>query len=101
MHNMAHYGFSPEGRDILMRAFPRAPTRESMSGRAILEGAVVQSEDMSTDEGTALSHQLSRVLGSHAYLSVPMLREVCRSAPSPWPAASGDRSRPGRSSYST
>ncbi len=70
MHNMAHYGFSPEGRDILMRAFPRAPTRESMSGRAILEGAVVQSEDMSTDEGTALSHQLSRVLGSHAYLSV-------------------------------
>ena len=75
MHNMAHYGFSPEGRDILMRAFPRAPTRESMSGRAILEGAVVQSEDMSTDEGTALSHQLSRVLGSHAYLSVPMLRE--------------------------
>ena len=70
MHNMAHYGFSPEGRDILMRAFPRAPTRESMSGRAILDGAVVQSEDMSTDEGTALSHQLSRVLGSHAYLSV-------------------------------
>src|SRR5437899_4916909 len=75
MHNMAHYGFSPEGRDILMRAFPRAPTRESMSGRAILEGAVVQSEDMSTDEGTALSHQLSRVVGAHAYLSVPMLKE--------------------------
>jgi len=70
MHNMAHYGFSPEGLDILMRAFPRAPTGESMSGRAILDGAVVQSEDMSTDEGTALSHQLSRVLGSHAYLSV-------------------------------
>src|SRR3989442_2994384 len=75
MHNMAHYGFNPEGLDILMRAFPRAPTGESMSGRAILDGAVVQSEDMSTDEGTALSHQLSRVVGSHAYLSVPMLRE--------------------------
>src|SRR5439155_15597562 len=75
MHNMAHYGFNPEGLDILMRAFPRAPTRESMSGRAILDGTVVQSEDMSTDEGTALSHQLSRVVGSHAYLSVPMLRE--------------------------
>ncbi|TMK76103.1 MAG: GAF domain-containing protein, partial [Actinobacteria bacterium] len=75
MHNMAHYGFSPEGLDILMRAFPRAPTRESMSGRAILDGAVVQSEDMSTDEGTALSHQLSRVVGAHAYLSVPMLKE--------------------------
>ncbi len=75
MHNMAHYGFSPEGLDILMRAFPRAPTGESMSGRAILDGAVVQSEDMSTDEGTALSHQLSRVVGSRAYLSVPMLRE--------------------------
>src|SRR5205823_11323787 len=65
----------PEGRDIVVRAFPRAPAGESMSGRAILDGAVVQSGDMSSDEGTALSHQLSRVVGAHAYLSVPMLKE--------------------------
>ena len=35
MHNMAHYGFSPEGLDILMRAFPRAPrARACQAGRS-------------------------------------------------------------------
>jgi two-component system, NtrC family, sensor kinase len=63
MHNMAHHGFSPEAREMLLRAFPMAPTRESMSGRAILGSAVVQSEDMTTDDAATLSHQLSRLMG--------------------------------------
>jgi signal transduction histidine kinase len=75
MHNMALYGFSPEAREMLLRAFPQSATRESMSGRAILNCAVVQSEDMSTDVETRISHQLSRLMGFRAQMSVPMLRD--------------------------
>src|SRR5262249_5511809 len=75
MYNMAEYGFSPEAREMLLRAFPTASLARSMSGRAILNCAVVQSEDMSTDVETTISHQLSRLVGSRAYVSVPMLRD--------------------------
>jgi two-component system, NtrC family, sensor kinase len=38
MHNMAHHGFSGEGAEALIRAFPRRAARDSMAGRAILGG---------------------------------------------------------------
>src|SRR5262245_33883010 len=75
MHNMAEYGFSPEAREMLLRAFPTASLAQSLSGRAILSGAVVQSEDMSVDVETTISHQLSRLMGFRAQVSVPMLRD--------------------------
>jgi len=75
MYNMAQYGFSPEAREMLLRAFPTASLARSMSGRAILNRAVVQSEDMSTDVETTISHQLSRLMGFRAQVSVPMLRD--------------------------
>jgi GAF domain-containing protein len=74
MHNMAEYGFSPEAREMLLRSFPTASLARSMSGRAILNCAVVQSEDMSTDVETTISHQLSQLMGFRAQVSVPMLR---------------------------
>src|SRR5438445_4260436 len=75
MYNMAQYGFSPEAREMLLRAFPTASLARSMSARAILNRAVVQSEDMSTDVETTISHQLSRLMGFRAQVSVPMLRD--------------------------
>src|SRR5262249_59383501 len=71
MHNMAHHGFTPEARELLLRVFPTRPTRTSMAGCAILDGAVVQSEGSTEDEG--ITRQLSRLLGVRARISVSML----------------------------
>jgi two-component system, NtrC family, sensor kinase len=90
IHNMAHHGFGPEALAVLLRAFPQRPTGQSMSARAILAGAVVQSEDMSTDVATTISHQLARLMGFRAQVSVPMLREGSLSARSRWPDSSAD-----------
>ncbi len=46
-----------------------------MSGRAILERAVVMSEDASIDEVGMTSQEISRSLGGRAMVSVPMLRD--------------------------
>src|SRR5215470_13574012 len=45
LHNMADSGFTPEAQAVIRRNFPRAPSRATMSGRAILERAVVEVED--------------------------------------------------------
>jgi GAF domain-containing protein/CheY-like chemotaxis protein len=98
MHIMAHHGFTDEARDAVVRAFPMRPTRESMSGRAILAGTVVQSEDASADEAMSISHQLSRLMGYRAQISVPMLKDgapvgaitVARRERGPFPARQVD-----------
>src|SRR6266699_1424182 len=41
MHNMAAFGFTPEAQAMVRRSFPQPPSRATMSGRAILERAVV------------------------------------------------------------
>jgi hypothetical protein len=46
MHNMAQHGFNPQAQEALARLFPARPTRASMSGRAILNGTVVYTEDV-------------------------------------------------------
>src|SRR5262249_53415963 len=70
MHIMAHHGFWPEARDMLLRTFPMPPTLETGGGRAILARSIVQLDNMSTDEETTLSHELSRLMGFRAQLSV-------------------------------
>ena len=75
MHNMAQHGFSPEAYDAILRHSPMRPTRESMFGRAILNRAVVQCEDVSTDVEAAVTRQLSGLLGFRALVAVPMLRD--------------------------
>src|SRR5262249_54773774 len=75
MHNMAAFGFTPEAQALLGRHFPMPPSRATMSGRAILERAVVMSEDASIDDVGGTSQEISRSLGGQAMISVPMLRE--------------------------
>ena len=75
MHYMAQHGFTPEALEIIRRAFPAAPTRGSMSGRAILTGSVVQTEDITADREALLSRELSEVMGYRSQVSVPMLRD--------------------------
>src|SRR5216683_2097939 len=75
MHNMAAFGFTPEAQAVVRRSFPMRPSRATMSGRAILERAVVMSEDASIDEVGMTSQDISRSLGGRAMVSVPMLRD--------------------------
>src|SRR5262249_58585692 len=51
------------------------PSRASMSGRAILERAMVMAEDASIDDVGATSRDMTRLLGARAMISVPMLRD--------------------------
>jgi signal transduction histidine kinase len=75
MHFMAHYGFTAEAVEYISRRNPRKPTRESMSGRAILDRTVVQHEDVTEDIVATSSRGLSALLGFRAIVSVPILRD--------------------------
>jgi GAF domain-containing protein/CheY-like chemotaxis protein len=75
IHNMAQHGFGPEGERLLRQRFPTPPARTIMSGRAVLDRAVVQVEDASTDLTLGTSHDLSQIQGFRAIIGVPMLRE--------------------------
>ena len=75
MHNMAAFGFTPEAQAMVRRSFPQPPSRATMSGRAILERAVVEAEDASIDDVGTTSGEISRSLGGRAMISVPMLKD--------------------------
>jgi GAF domain-containing protein/DNA-binding response OmpR family regulator len=75
LHNMAQHGFNAEAQDVLARAFPRRAGLDSMSGRAILAGRVVESDDSSVDDAVGVSQQMSRLLGARAQVAVPLLRD--------------------------
>jgi signal transduction histidine kinase len=75
MHNMAAFGFTPKAQAMVRRSFPQPPSRATMSGRAILERAVVEAEDASIDDVGTTSGEISRSLGGRAMISVPMLKD--------------------------
>src|SRR5262249_32222353 len=93
MHNMAQHGFTSQGRGAGLRFFPARPTRASMSGRAILSGTVVYTEDARRDDELSVSRELSELMDFRAQVSVPMLRDgttvgaitVARRAPGRFP----------------
>jgi GAF domain-containing protein len=72
MHYMAQHGFTPEAQEAVARLFPARPTRASMSGRAILSGTVVYTEDARSDDDLSVSRALSELMGFRAQVSVPL-----------------------------
>src|SRR5258706_4958995 len=75
MPNVSASGVPPEAQAVVRRSLPMRPSRATMSGRAILERAVVMSEDAGIDEVGMTSQEISRSLGGRAMVSVPMLRD--------------------------
>jgi two-component system, NtrC family, sensor kinase len=72
IHLSALANVSPEGVEALRQAFPLAPSRESMAGRVILTGDVVQIPDVLADP----AYQLTGPAQAAKYrcsLGVPML----------------------------
>ena len=93
IHLAAHHNYTPEALQTVKRMYPMAPSREQVSGRVILTGAVVHIEDVLGDPEYAQS--LARAGGWRGMLGVPLLREsravgvivVIRGLPGPFSKA--------------
>ncbi|HXX82604.1 MAG TPA: GAF domain-containing protein [Casimicrobiaceae bacterium] len=73
LYPLAHYGFSPEALEMLLRTFPMRPSRENMLGRAVLKKDVDNLPDMLADPD--YSREFAIAGGWRSGLSVPMLRD--------------------------
>ena len=93
---VAHDSVSPDQVQALRRVFPVPATRDTLTGRAILDRRIVHVADVTTEPGYALM-PLAKEVGYRSFLSVPMQREDARSAPS---ASRGERPHHSRSSRS-
>jgi GAF domain-containing protein len=91
IHLVAQHNYTPEALEAAHRVYPAPPTRALLTGRAILERALVHIPDVEIDP----EHQyqaLSRAVGFRSGLYVPMLREgtpigvimVARAEPGPF-----------------
>src|SRR5499427_8228449 len=74
IHLAAQHNISPEGLAELHRIYPARPTREFITGRAILDRAVVHIPDIELDPENQYP-TIARVIGGRSILIVPMLRE--------------------------
>jgi len=65
----------PEGRALLQTLYPRAPDPEAVTGRAILDRAVIHVPDAHHDARFAITRHVSSTVGggSRSVLAVPML----------------------------
>ena len=91
---VAHHNVSPEGLEALQRTFPRAASRETWAGRAIVDRAVIHVPDVTSDpeyQFVGVAH----AIGYRSALAVPMLREgvpigairISRAEPQPFSAS--------------
>jgi len=74
-HFVACSNLPPEGRALLQRLYPRAPDPEAVTGRAILDRAVIHVPDAHHDPRFAITRRVSSTVGgaSRSVLAVPML----------------------------
>ncbi len=70
----ASFNMTADEFDVTRRLFPRPPARDSATGRAILERAVVHIPDIRSDPEFGI-RPVQEALGFRATLAVPLLRE--------------------------
>src|SRR5262249_7543175 len=76
VHMAANVNFTPAGQEAYRRFYPRPLSRETASGRAILDRAVIVIPDVEQDAGWSLAAQeAARLTGFRSMLCVPMVRE--------------------------
>ena len=74
IHMTAHYNYPAVALEFSRRFFPAPASRQSFTGRAILERAVVHVPDVSQDQERLEARDLADAAGFRSALSVPMLR---------------------------
>src|SRR5499425_1744943 len=72
---VAHHNYPAAALEFSLRTFPAPPTRQLVTGRAILERAVVHVPDVLSDAERSSVQQFAEVAGFRSALSVPMLRD--------------------------
>jgi GAF domain-containing protein len=71
LHVVAHHNVNPEAVDRLKRQYPGAPDRHHPTGRAVLDGTVVQVPDLQATE--EFSGSVARQFGARGHVSIPLL----------------------------
>jgi signal transduction histidine kinase/DNA-binding response OmpR family regulator len=75
IHLIAHHNYSDAALERARRSFPTRPTRQTFTGRAVLERAIVHVPDVSQDRERLKAREVAEIVGFRSVLSVPMLRE--------------------------
>jgi signal transduction histidine kinase/putative methionine-R-sulfoxide reductase with GAF domain len=75
IHMTAHHNYPNAALEFSRRFFPAPPGRQTFTGRAILERAVVHVPDVSQDTERLLARDLAETVGFRSALAVPMLHE--------------------------
>jgi GAF domain-containing protein len=73
MHLVAQHNPRPGASAPTAGLYPRRPSRDASTGRAILEGGVVHIPDVEEDHD--LSPEIARSVGARSLLAVPMLHD--------------------------
>jgi len=74
-HFVAHHGVEPATLAALQARYPRPPQRTTVTGRAILDGAVVHVPNIVDDPRFPESQTVTAVAGYRAVVGVPMFRD--------------------------
>jgi signal transduction histidine kinase/putative methionine-R-sulfoxide reductase with GAF domain len=89
IHLIAHHGYTPEALELPRGLFPAPPHAGSVTGRAIMNRAVVHIEDALAD-GTYPYQDFARAAEVRSVIAVPLLRDRC-----PVGAITASRAEPG------
>ena len=75
-HHAPALGDTQSRLDAFRRRFPMPPSRETTSGRALLDRTVIHVPDIEQDpDFPSASREVARAIGYRSILSVPMLRD--------------------------
>jgi PAS domain S-box-containing protein len=74
LHNVANDGQNAAGLEAIRRSFPRPPDRGTCAGRAVLEGAVAQIQDVEAEPDYVMA-ETARIVGFRSLLAVPIVRD--------------------------
>ncbi len=73
---VAHYGVEPSTVAALLKRYPRPPSPDTVSGRALRDAAVIHVADIMGDPRFPGSQRITATAGYRAALAVPMMREA-------------------------
>jgi GAF domain-containing protein len=74
LHLVAHHNESATGLATMRRAFPMVATRDTLTGRVVVDRAVVHVPDIATESRAGL-RDIAGQIGIRSFLGVPMLRD--------------------------
>ncbi len=71
----AHFGVEPATVAALQARYPRTPSPDTVTGRALVEGKVIHVADVVDDPSFPESQRITATAGYRSALAVPMMRE--------------------------